>query len=253
MPEDKDFKRLVRRRMGKTGESYAAARSRLSARPGGPPAARPPFERLTASARLALAFARDEAEARWSPEIGTDHLLLGLVVANDAVAARALRTGGVDRAAVAGALGGSRPEPAQAAPLPVIASASLRRALEVAFLEARAMGDPFLGTEHLLLGVVLADESAGARILDALGVSADRVRGEVERARRATVSARPPDRPWSKPRSNEVEWVLEEALRRALADERAVVVGLDHVVAALAAHPSGEALLAGLRTPAADP
>jgi ATP-dependent Clp protease ATP-binding subunit ClpA len=253
MPEDKDFKRLVRRRMRKTGESYAAARSRLGTRPGGPPAAQPPFERLTARARLALAFARDEAEARWSPEIGTDHLLLGLVVGDNGVAARALRTAGVDRSAVAGALGGARPAPAQAAPLPVVASASLRRALEVAFLEARAMGDPFVGTEHLLLGVILAAESAGARVLDALGVGAERVRGEVERARRSTVAGRPPDRLWNKPRSNEVEWVLEEALRRALDDDRAVVVGLDHVVAALAAHPSGEALLAGLRTRPSDP
>jgi len=245
MPQDRDFKRLVRRRMEKTGESYAAARARLTARPGEPPR-RPPFERLTASARQALALARDEAEARWSPELGTEHLLAGLVAETDGVAARALQAAGVDHMAVAEALGGTRPAPAASRPLPVTASASLGRALEVAFLEARAMGDPFVGTEHLLLGVVLVAESAGARLLDRLGVSAARVRGEVERARR-TMGARavpaPPDRLWLKPRSNEVEWVLEEALRRALEDHDAVVVGLDHVLAALAAHPSGEVLL----------
>jgi ATP-dependent Clp protease ATP-binding subunit ClpC len=169
------------------------------------------------------------------------------VAETDGVAARALGAAGVHRSTVAEALGGFRPAAAAPQALPVTASASLGRALEVAFLEARAMGDPFVGTEHLLLGVILEAESGGARILAALGFSVERARGEVERARRTTVAPGAPDRLWNKPRSNEVEWVLEEALRRALQDDRAVVVGLDHVLAALAAHPSGEALLAGIR------
>src|SRR5438094_7500303 len=158
MPQDKDFKRVVRRRMRKTGESYAAARARLGAGPGEPPR-RPPFERLTSSARRALAFARDEAEARWAPELGTEHLLAGLVAASEGVAARVLLAAAVDRGTVAKALGGPRPAPAQAPPQSVAASAPLRRALEIAFVEARAMGDPFVGTEHLLLGVVAEAES----------------------------------------------------------------------------------------------
>jgi ATP-dependent Clp protease ATP-binding subunit ClpA len=248
MPRDRDFKRLVRRRMRKTGESYAAARAQMAGVPPGPapaePAARRPFEMLTTSARRVLVIAQEQAGARGARETGTEHLLAGLAAESGGVAARALGAAGVDPGAVAVALGGGRGAPAGAEPRAPAPSATVHRALELAFAEARAAGSGFVGTEHLLLGVV-AEGGAGARILAGLGVTEARARSEVERALRAGAAApAPPPRPWNKPRGHHVEWVLEEALRRALDDPDAVVVGLDHVLAALAAHPAGAALLA---------
>jgi hypothetical protein len=248
VPRDKDFKRLVRMRMRKTGESYAAARAQMGAPPAGVPVpepdARRPFDRLTKSARRVLALAQEEAGVRGAREIGTEHLLAGLAAETGCVAARALGAAGVDRAAVAIALAGPRLPLATAVPEAAAPSATVRHVLELAFAEARAAGNGFVGTEHLLLGVV-AEGGAGARILAGLEVTEARARGEVERALRAAAPA-PPARPWDKPRSHQVEWVLEEARRRALDDPGAVVVGLDHVLGALAAHPTGAALLAAL-------
>jgi ATP-dependent Clp protease ATP-binding subunit ClpA len=107
MSRDKDFKRLVRRRMRRTGESYTAARAqfartharRTSATPPGG-SAMFPFERFTDQARKALEAAQAEAERGPGRSLGTACLLLGLVADSRSDATRVLHQLGVERQAL---------------------------------------------------------------------------------------------------------------------------------------------------------
>lgn len=112
VPRDRDFKKLVRQRMHKTGESFTAARAQLLALPGGRRlASHPggtgmyPFDRFTEPAKDVLVLAQQGAEASGTGYIGTEHLLLGLLTSGGA-AAVALQRGG----AAAGA-GGDKVSP----------------------------------------------------------------------------------------------------------------------------------------------
>src|SRR5207245_1893773 len=110
MPEDKDFKRLVRARMRKTGESYTAARAALLKRrdeapvppPPTTPGSRPspggayPFERFTERAKTVLTLAQEEAQRSHHSYIGTEHLLLGLLREGEGLAAKVLSNLGVE-------------------------------------------------------------------------------------------------------------------------------------------------------------
>jgi hypothetical protein len=180
MPRDRDFKRLVRRRMHKTGEAYTSARAQLArgagqprpspSRPGGP--AMRNFDRFTGRARRALAAAHAEAGGR---AVGGEHLLLGLLRVDDGMAAKALQQMGVDRAALESRLKGEAPDASSGGPL----NATARRAIELAFEQAAGLGHGFVGTEHLLLGIVAEGTSAGARALGDAGVSLDRARRRI--------------------------------------------------------------------------
>src|SRR5262245_8776919 len=168
MPCDRDFKRLIRRRMRKTGESYSAARAALQ-RAAGPRPGRAsrmhPFERFTARARRALALTQREAEPAGGP-VEAVHLLLGLLQVRDGLAAGIVQGLGADpdelqRLLRARPVGGTAAVPA-AGPPPEV-----RRAIELAFEESRLMGHGFVGTEHLLLGVLSAAPGPAAALADA--------------------------------------------------------------------------------------
>jgi hypothetical protein len=175
MPRDGDFKRLVRRRMRKTGEAYTSARAHLARRPetGGGTAAEP-FDRFTARARRALAAAHAAAAGG---EIGAEQLLAGLLRDEDSMAAKVLEQLGVDRRAL------RRPPGPSGEPAPAGArlDGEARRAIELAVREAAGLGHGFVGTEHLLLGILAEGGSAACRALAAAGADLDRAR---ERTRR---------------------------------------------------------------------
>jgi len=106
VPRDRDFKKLVRQRMLKTGESFTAARAQLLAHSGARRlASHPgetsvyPFDRFTELAKDVLVVAQQEAEASGTGYIGTEHLLLGLLMSGGA-ATVALDRLGVERQAV---------------------------------------------------------------------------------------------------------------------------------------------------------
>jgi len=148
-------------------------------------AGRQAFERLTDVAKRVLAAAQDEAIARRHRHVGTEHLLLALLRERDGVAARTLADlgigTGVALAAVeaAGAPGGPA-EAEAAAPAP---SAPMGGVIAHAFEEARRMGSPSVGPEHLLLGLVAqGGDAAAARTLADRGATLESVRAAVERA-----------------------------------------------------------------------
>ena len=136
------------------------------------------FEKFTVRARRVLALAQEEAQRLGHSYIGTEHLLLGLVREGDGVAAHVLTNLGVElpdvRAAVERLIG--RGDPLNLGEIRVTPRA--KKVLELALDEARRLNHHYVGTEHLLLGIVREGNGIAAGVLESLGVSLERVRKE---------------------------------------------------------------------------
>ena len=139
------------------------------------------FDKFTDRARKVLTLAQDEAQRFNHNYIGTEHLLLGLVREGEGVAARVLENMDVElpkvRTAVEFIIGrGDRPVVGEVGLTP-----RAKRVIELAIDEARRLGHNYIGTEHLLLGLVREGEGIAAGVLESLGVNLDKVRHEVIR------------------------------------------------------------------------
>lgn len=120
------------------------------------------FERFTDRARRAMILAKEEAQGMGAMHVGTQHALIGLLREGEGVAARALTRLGVtlEAAREHAELTASRLTLGQPAPEPLLYSADLKKALGFALREALQLGMPYLGTEHLLLGLIREDCAA---------------------------------------------------------------------------------------------
>jgi ATP-dependent Clp protease ATP-binding subunit ClpC len=140
------------------------------------------FERFTERARQVVVLAQDEARSLGHGYIGTEHLLLGILREEQGLGARVLRSLGVTveetRVRVARVVGiGDEPPLGQ---IPFTPHA--KKALELSLREAMSLAHGFIGTEHILLGLVRADEGVAMQVLAQTGVAAERVRSEVLRS-----------------------------------------------------------------------
>ncbi len=140
------------------------------------------FDKFTERARRVLQLAQEEAQRFNHNYIGTEHLLLGLVREGDGVAAKVLGNLGVEltkvRSAVEFIIGrGDRPTSADNIGL----TPRAKKVIELAVDEARRLNHHYIGTEHLLLGLVREGEGIAAGVLESLGVSLEKVRAEVNR------------------------------------------------------------------------
>src|SRR5881396_2535177 len=149
------------------------------------------FDKFTDRARKVLTLAQDEAQRFNHNYIGTEHLLLGLVREGEGVAARVLENMNVElakvRTAVEFIIGrGDRPVVGEVGLTP-----RAKRVIELAIDEARRLGHNYIGTEHLLLGLVREGEGIAAGVLESLGVNLDKVRHEVIRVLSQSSSAGP--------------------------------------------------------------
>jgi ATP-dependent Clp protease ATP-binding subunit ClpC len=139
------------------------------------------FERFTERARQVIVLAQEEARTLKHNYIGTEHLLLGLLREADGVAARVLGSLEVSleevRGEVARIVGEGEHESQGQIPF----TPRAKKVLELALREALSLGHNYIGTEHVLLGLVRESEGVAARILNDLEVDADRVRQEVMR------------------------------------------------------------------------
>ncbi len=137
------------------------------------------FEKFTERARKVLALAQEEARRFNHNYIGTEHLLLGLVREGEGVAARVLQGMGVQlpkvRSAVEFIIG--RGESTVVGEIGLTPRA--RKVIEYAVDEARRLGHHYIGTEHLLLGLVREGEGIAAGVLESLGVNLEKVRQQV--------------------------------------------------------------------------
>jgi ATP-dependent Clp protease ATP-binding subunit ClpC len=150
-------------------------------------------DRFTDRVRRVIYFARDEASRLQHDYIGTEHLLLGIVREGDGIAAKVLSKMDLDFEQIQQAVesmvkasGGTL----AIGEIPFTPRA--KRVLELAIEEARLLGHNYVGTEHLLLGLIREGEGVAAQVLSELGVDRKRVREEVLKllGPSATVKAR---------------------------------------------------------------
>ena len=139
------------------------------------------FDKFTERARRVLTLAQEEAQRFNHNYIGTEHLLLGLVREGDGVAAKVLANLGVElnkvRSAVEFIIGrGDRTVLGEIGLTP-----RAKKVIELAVDEARRLNHNYIGTEHLLLGLVREGEGIAAGVLESLGVNLERVRAETTR------------------------------------------------------------------------
>ncbi|MBK6560691.1 ATP-dependent Clp protease ATP-binding subunit [Candidatus Amarobacter glycogenicus] len=139
------------------------------------------FDKFTERARRVLTLAQEEAHRFNHNYIGTEHILLGLVREGDGVAAKVLANLGVElnkvRSAVEFIIGrGDRTVLGEIGLTP-----RAKKVIELAVDEARRLTHSYIGTEHLLLGLVREGEGIAAGVLESLGVNLERVRAETTR------------------------------------------------------------------------
>src|SRR5512139_3986421 len=135
------------------------------------------MERFTQRARRVLSLAHQEAERMRHSYIGTEHLLLGLIREEGGVAGRVLRELGLEADRVQEIVE-RLTGPGQYSGGKLDLSPGTQQVLEYAVDEARRLGHHYIGTEHLLLGLVREREGIAAGVLERLGINLDKVRNE---------------------------------------------------------------------------
>ena len=135
------------------------------------------FSRFTDRARRAVIAARQEAIKRRHDRVLPEHLILGLLEEQEGLAARAIAALGVSPEAVRAALGAALPAvviPAGVTPGHVPFDSRTLKVLELTLREALALGHNYIGTEHILLGLLEEEESRGGGTLAGLGITKER-------------------------------------------------------------------------------
>jgi hypothetical protein len=202
------------------------------------------FERFTERARKAVVLAQEEARSFRHDYIGTEHLLLGLLRVEEGMAARVLATLGITvegvRAQVVQIV--DQGDEAMLGQIPFTPRA--KKVLELSLREALAVGHNYIGTEHILLGLVRENDGVAARIMLELGADAQRVRetvlaelGPLAVATGGDPGGRP--RRWRRPRPSiavQPRWryrverpdAIDEQHLNELGAEGWELVGIDH-------------------------
>ena len=137
------------------------------------------FERFTDRARRVVVLAQEEARHLDHNYIGTEHILLGLIHEGEGVAAKALESLGIAlegvRQQVEEIIGQGQQAPSGHIPF----TPRAKKVLELSLREALQLGHNYIGTEHILLGLIREGEGVAAQVLVKLGASFDRVRQQV--------------------------------------------------------------------------
>jgi ATP-dependent Clp protease ATP-binding subunit ClpC len=143
-----------------------------------------PFDRFTERARLVLTLAQQSAERANTNLIGPEHMLLGLLREGQGLAATALNNLGLDFGMASAAIQ-SAPGAVAGKQVSILGHAiprsSVKKIIERAFQEAEKMHMSFVGTEHLLLGLIQEPEGVAAGVLAEHQITLDRTRQEIER------------------------------------------------------------------------
>jgi ATP-dependent Clp protease ATP-binding subunit ClpC len=137
------------------------------------------FERFTDRARRVVVLAQEEARMLSHNYIGTEHILLGLIHEGDGIAAKALESLGVSleavRAQVEEIIGQGQQAPSGHIPF----TPRAKKVLELSLREALQLGHNYIGTEHILLGLIREGEGVAAQVLVKLGADLNKVRQQV--------------------------------------------------------------------------
>jgi ATP-dependent Clp protease ATP-binding subunit ClpC len=153
-----------------------------------------PFERFTEATKRVLTLAQEEAERAHHSYIGTEHILLGLLRERDSVASVALDRINVDIADVRRTIDTILGAHERIVIQQIIPTSRVKTIIEISFTEARRMGDDFVGTEHLLLGLLIEGAGIGAHVLNDLGANLESVKAEIDVVRKAGTIVEEPGR-----------------------------------------------------------
>jgi ATP-dependent Clp protease ATP-binding subunit ClpC len=137
------------------------------------------YGRFTEKAERAIALSQESAMQLGHNYVGTEHLLLGLVREGSGVAAHVLQSQGVTVDKVVKEIEELIGKGAEAGQQPLGFTPRTKRVLELSFRESRRMGQSYIGTEHLLLGIMKEGESVAVRILMDLGVDPQKLFAEI--------------------------------------------------------------------------
>jgi ATP-dependent Clp protease ATP-binding subunit ClpC len=137
------------------------------------------FERFTDRARRVVVLAQEEARMLNHNYIGTEHILLGLIHEGEGVAAKALESMSISleavREQVTEIIGRGQTAPAGHIPF----TPRAKKVLELSLREALQLGHNYIGTEHILLGLIREGEGVAAQVLQKLGADLNKVRQQV--------------------------------------------------------------------------
>ncbi len=136
------------------------------------------FDKFTERARKVLSLAQEEAQRFNHNYIGTEHLLLGLIRMDDCTAAKVLRNLGVKLGKVRGAVEFIINRGDRIVLGDIGLTPRSKKVIELAVDEARRLNHHYIGTEHLLLGLVREGEGIAAGVLESLGVNLEKVRAQ---------------------------------------------------------------------------
>jgi len=137
------------------------------------------FQKFTDRARRVVVRAQEEARALNHDFISTEHILLGLVGEGQGVAAKALESLGISLETVRQRVEDVVPPGQYSRPGHIPFTPRAKKVLELSLSEAKLLGHRYVGTEHLLLGLLREGEGVAAQILAALGADLDGVRERV--------------------------------------------------------------------------
>jgi prophage maintenance system killer protein len=140
------------------------------------------FRRFSEEARRTVYYATEEARLLRHGHVGTEHLLLGLVFEDEGLAAKALESLGLSLAEVRQQVTEITGHGNHAPPRHIPFTPQAKKVLELSLREALSLGHLYIGTEHLLLGLLRVERGIGARVLTGLGAGYDKVRERVAEA-----------------------------------------------------------------------
>jgi ATP-dependent Clp protease ATP-binding subunit ClpC len=177
-----------------------------------------PFEKFTELAKKVLALAQEEAERSHHSYIGTEHVLLGLLREGDGIAGKVLNNLGVEiekvRQTVESLVGRDK---GLTVLHQIIPTSRVKKVIELSFEEARRTGHNYVGSEHLLLGLLTEGEGIAAQVLEDLGATLDKVRAEIDRLRQGSTvedTEAPPQKPSKTPLLDQFGRDLTELARK---------------------------------------
>ncbi len=142
-------------------------------------AARSVFERFTDRARRVVVRAQEEARTLSHDYVGTEHILLGLIGEGEGVAAKALESLGIRLDTVRQQVEESTGRGEQSPPGHIPFTSQAKNVLKLSLVESKALDHTYIGTEHILLGLLREGDGVAARVLVALGTDLNRVRQQV--------------------------------------------------------------------------
>ncbi|MGM0367292.1 MAG: ATP-dependent Clp protease ATP-binding subunit [Actinomycetota bacterium] len=138
------------------------------------------FERFTERARKVVVRAQDEARFLKQNYIGTEHLLLGLIDEKEGIASKVLQSLNITLDDIRNAVNDSVTEGSSESYEHIPFTPRAKKVLELSLREALQMGHNYIGTEHILLGLLREGEGVAARVLNSLGVTLDSVKVKVK-------------------------------------------------------------------------